>query len=77
MDADFIEVEQVVEQPDVPIRGAARTDVAEHTAAAAREIFPAERCHGAGAHRGERGGVEDRAGDSGVRIEQAEQCGFG
>ena len=54
MHADLVEVEQLIEQPHVPVGGAARADVAEHLRALAREMLGAERGHRAGAHVGER-----------------------
>ncbi len=41
MDADFIEVEQTVEQPDVPIGGAAGADMAQHLAVLAGQMLGA------------------------------------
>ena len=53
MDADLVEVEEMVEQADVPIGRAARADMAEHLGVLARQIFGAERGHRAGAHVGD------------------------
>ncbi len=59
MDADLVEVEELVEQPHVPVGRAARADVAEHLRVLARQVLGAERGDGAGAHVGDGGGVED------------------
>ena len=37
--ANFVEAEQAVEQAHVPVRGAARADVAEHPTALAGEVL--------------------------------------
>ena len=73
MDADLGEVEQPVEQPDVPIGGAAGADMAEDPRVAARQVLGAERGQGAGAHLGDQGGVEQRHRHAGLRVEEIEQ----
>ena len=74
MDADLGEVEQPVEQPDVPIGGAARADMAEHTTVLARQVFGADGGDRAGAHVGDARGVEQRARHAGRGIEQRQQA---
>ncbi len=77
MHADLGEVEQVVEQPHVPIGRAARADMAEHARPLGREIPGAERRHGARPHIGQPGGVDDRAGRAGLGIEERQKPHFG
>src|SRR5258706_548466 len=74
MHADFLEVEQACKQAHVPVGGAARADVGQHLAVLARQVFGADGGHGAGAHVGDGGGVEDGAGHAGRRIEQVEDA---
>ena len=64
-------------EPDVPVRGAARADVAEHAGAARREVAGAERGHRAGPHVGDPGRVDDRARLPGPGVEQREQAHLG
>lgn len=49
-----------VQQPHVPVRSAARTDVTQDLRILAREMAGAERRDGAGAHVGDVGSVDDR-----------------
>ena len=76
MHADLVEIEQMVEQPHVPIGGAARADMAEHLRVLPRQVLGADRGHRAGAHVGDDGGVEDGARHAGARIEQIEDRQF-
>ena len=73
MDADFIEIEQPVEQAHVPISGAARADVPENPALRAGEVLGADRGDRAGAHVGEPRRIDDRQRAAGPRIEQIEE----
>ena len=77
VDADLGEVEEPVEQPHVPVRRAARSDVAEDTGVAAREVTRTERRECPRPHRRERGSVDDRDGRAGARVEQTEQPELG
>ena len=77
MHADFIEMEDRVEQAHVPVGGAARADVAEHFGVPARQMPRANRRHCAGAHVGDVGGIDDRHRGAGFRVEQIEDGQFG
>lgn len=57
MDTDLVEVEEVVEQPHVPVGRAARADMGKHLRIPARQMPGADRGDGAGAHVGDNGGV--------------------
>src|SRR5258708_39710192 len=70
MYANFIEIKEVVQQSDIPIGSSSRADMPKHLAALPRQIFAAERRHGARAHAGERSGIENRLGSAGGRIEE-------
>ena len=76
MHADLVEVEEMVEQPHVPVGGAARPDMAEDARTLPRQMLGADRRHRAGAHVGDDGGVEDGARHAGARIEQIEDAEF-
>ena len=67
---DLLEVEQQVHHRDVVPRRAARPDVAEHLRVPAGEVLRAERGHRAGAHPGDRGGVDDRVGGAGLGTDE-------
>ncbi len=72
MHADFLEVEEMVEKPDIPVRGSARTDMTENLAVLAGEIFCAKSGDGPGAHVGDSSCVDDGLRHAGVRVEQVE-----
>ncbi len=75
VDADLLEpVEHPRQEPDVPVRRAARADVAEHAGAARREVPGAERGHRAGPHVGDPGRVDDRARLPGRGVEQRQEA---
>ncbi len=59
--ADLVELEEPVDQPHVPVGGAARSDVPEHLRVGPCEVARADRGDGAGAHVGQPRGVDDRA----------------
>ncbi len=73
MDSNLGEIEEMIEQPDIPVGGAAGADMAEDAARLARQILGAERGDRTGPHVGDRGGVEQRARHAGARIEQVEE----
>ena len=73
MHADLVEVEQPVEQPHVPVRRSACTDVAEDLRIGPGEMARPERGERARPHVRDRGCIDDRPGHPGVRIEQVEQ----
>jgi hypothetical protein len=75
--ADFLEIEQMVEQPHVPVGGAAGSDMAEHAAVAARQMSGADCRHRAGAHLGDRGRVDEGERNAGVGVEQVEHRDLG
>ena len=77
MNADLVEVEEPVEQPDVPVRGAARADVRKYAAVLARQIARAERRDRARAHVGQAGGIDHRQRHARRGIEQRQQPHFG
>ena len=76
MHPDLVETEQMVEQPHVPVGGAACPDMAEDPRTFACEVFGADRRHRAGAHVCDDGGVKDGAGHAGARVEQIEDAEF-
>ena len=71
------QVEHARQQPHVPVGGAAAADVAEHARVAAGQVAGAERGHGAGAHLGDAGGVDDRDRHAGLGVEQVEDGELG
>ncbi len=77
MHADLVEIEQMIEQPHIPIGGAAGADMPQHLRALAREMLGAQRGHGAGAHVGDGGRIQDRLRHAGRWIEQVEDRHLG
>ena len=73
VDADLVEREEPVDQAHVPVRGAARADVAEHLRVGASEMSRADRRDGAGAHVGQARRVDHRDGCARRRVEQAQE----
>ena len=77
MDADFIKIEEVVEQADIPVSRAARTDMAENLWFFRREILGAKRGHRARPHVGDPGSVDDGLRRSVGGVEKVQQRHFG
>jgi len=77
MHADLVKVEQMIEQPHVPVGGAASADMAQNLRILPRQVLGADRGDGAGAHVGDAAGIEDRLGRAGARIEQGQDGEFG
>ena len=77
MDADLVEVEEMIEQAHIPVGGAARADMAEDLRVLAGQIFGADRGDRAGAHVGDAAGVQDRLGRADARIEQRQDAELG
>ena len=77
MDTDLVEIEQMVEQADVPVGRAARADMAQDLAVLARQMLGAERGDRAGAHVRDSRRVDDGLWHAGPRVEQVQQCHFG
>jgi hypothetical protein len=59
-DPDLVQVEQLVQQHDVPERGSARSHVAEHPRVRPGQVAGAHGGHRAGPAGGDQGGVHDR-----------------
>ncbi len=74
MDADLVEVEEMIEQAYVPVGGAARADMGEHLRCLLRQMFRADGGDRSGAHVGYDGGIQDRARRAGARIEQVQDA---
>ena len=72
MDADLVEVEEVVEETHVPVGRAPRPDMAKDFCILSGEVFGANRGHRAGAHVGDAARIENRLRCAGARIEQDE-----
>ena len=77
MHADLGAVEKVIDQPDVPVRRAARPDVAQHLRVLPRKMPGAQRRHGTGAHVRQHGGIEYRARRPRLRIEERQHGELG
>ncbi len=77
VDTDLLEVEEVVQQPDVPVGGAARADVPEHARLRPREMARAESCERSGPHVGQSRGGEDRDGHAGQDVVERQQPELG
>ncbi|KGQ02293.1 hypothetical protein BBAD15_g12499 [Beauveria bassiana D1-5] len=70
MHADLVEVVEAVEQAHIPVRGAARADMAQDLAVLAGQVLGAQRGDRAGAHVGNGGRVHHRQRLAVDRIEQ-------
>ena len=70
MHADLVEVEQLVEQPHVPVSGATGTNMTQHLAVLAGQVLGANGCHRAGTHVGDGGGIDDGDRDAGAWVKQ-------
>jgi hypothetical protein len=72
MNADLVEVEEVVEETHVPVGRAPRPDMAKDFCILSGEVFGANRGHRARAHVGDAARIENRLRCAGARIEQDE-----
>ena len=77
MDPDLREVEEVVQQPDVPVGGAARPDVPKHPCLRPREMARAESRERSRSHIGQLRGGEDRDGHAGQHVVERQQPELG
>ncbi len=76
-DADLLEVEQLIEEHDVPEGGAARADVAEHVRVVTSEVLRADCGERTGAPRGEIRRVDGRRRRTRLRVEEQDQAELG
>src|ERR1700761_5328230 len=74
MDADFVAVEEAVEQPYGPVGGGARADMGQNLAPPAGEVFRADGRYRTGTHIGQRGGVQQSPRNAGCRVEQRQHA---
>ena len=74
MDADLLELEQMCQQPHVPVGRTACPDMPEHARIAARELPRAERGDRARAHVREPGRVDHGLRHAGARVVQRQQA---
>ena len=72
-DPDLVELEQFVQQHDVPECGAARADVPENPRVRPGQVAGADGGHGPGPARGDQGGVHDGQRDARSRVVQGQQ----
>ena len=77
MHANFVKVEDRIEQAHVPVRGAARANVAQNFGVSACQVFGAQRGDGASAHIGDVGGVHDGHWRAGFGVKQVENGQLG
>src|SRR5216683_1421697 len=77
MNADLVEIEQMVEQTHVPVSCPASTDMTENFGILPRQMFGADRRHGAGTHVGNAARIQDRLRRAGARIEQRQDRKLG
>ena len=77
MDADLIEIEQVVHQAHIPVRGPARTDVTEDRAALSCQVLCAQRRDRTRPDIGDCACVHDGDRRPGLRVHQVEDAQLG
>jgi len=77
MDPDLVEVEEVVQQTDVPVGGAARAHVTEHARILLREMARADRRERARSHVGQVRRRDDRDRYARQRVVERQQPYFG
>ena len=76
MDANFIEGEEVVQQADIPVRGASRPDVPQYLRILPSEIFGAYCRHSSRPHVRYAARVHDGSRHTVARVEQQKHSEF-
>ena len=76
MHANRIEIEEIIEQPHIPVGRAARADMTQNFRALARQIFRTKRGNRACSHVGDNGRVKNGTGSAGARVKQVEYTEF-
>src|SRR5262249_20015306 len=76
VDANLIEVKERGDQPAVPVRCAARSDIRQHSSFLPGQVLSTDCRHSTGAHIGNGARLYDRAWSAALRVEQQKSRKF-